>query len=65
MKKFLQILPLFLIISLFGQNVSDYQYIYVPQKFNDFEQNKYGLNDLLQAKLKQKRFIILNENKTE
>ena len=65
MKKFLNISALFLMALVYGQNVSDYQYIYVPEKFNDFDQNKYGLNDLLQTKLKQKKFIILTQNKTE
>lgn len=63
MKKILQISTLLLITFFYGQQVSDYQYIYIPEKFNDQEVNKYGLNDLLQLKLKQKKFTIITESK--
>ena len=63
MKKILQISTLLFISFFYGQRVADYQYIYIPEKFNDQEVNKYGLNDLLQLKLKQKKFTILTENK--
>lgn len=63
MKKILQISTLFLLSFLYGQQVSDYQYIYVPEKFNDTEANKYGLNDLLILKLKQKKFTVITESK--
>ena len=63
MKKILQILTLLLITFFYGQQVSDYQYIYIPEKFNDQDVNKYGLNDLLQLKLKQKKFTVITESK--
>ena len=58
MKKFLQIFMLLLAAAVFSQNVTDFGYINVPQKFKDFDQNKYGLNVLLASKLKVKKFII-------
>lgn len=63
MKKILQISTLLFITFFYGQQVSDYQYIYIPEKFNDQEVNKYGLNELLQLKLKQKKFTIITESK--
>lgn len=63
MKKILQISALLLITFFYGQQVSDYQYIYIPEKFNDQDVNKYGLNDLLQLKLKQKKFTVITESK--
>lgn len=63
MKKILQISTLLLITFFYGQQVSDYQYIYIPEKFNDQDVNKYGLNDLLQLKLKQKKFKVITESK--
>lgn len=63
MKKILQISTLLLITFFYGQQVSDYQYIYIPEKFNDQEANKFGLNDLLKLKLKQKKFTVLTESK--
>ncbi len=63
MKNILSVLCLFLIYFSYGQKVSDYQYIHVPQKFQDFEPNKYGLNDLLISKLKQKKFIVISDQK--
>ena len=63
MKKILQISTLLLITFFYGQEVSNYQYIYIPEKFQDQEVNKYGLNDLLKLKLKQKNFTIRTESK--
>lgn len=63
MKKILQISTLLLISFFYGQKVSDYQYIYIPDKFDDHGANKYGLNELLQLKLKQKKFTVINESK--
>lgn len=61
MKKFLQISALFLITFFYGQQISAYQYIRVPEKFKDAKSNKYGLNILLGKKLKAKKFVILSE----
>ncbi|MDQ0476949.1 hypothetical protein [Chryseobacterium sp. MDT2-18] len=63
MKKILQIFTLLFLPFLYGQQVSDYQYIYVPEKFSDTEVNKFDLNDLLKLKLKQKKFTVITESK--
>ena len=65
MKKILTISTLFLLTFIYGQQVSDYQYIHIPEKFSDQEVNKYGLNDLLQLKLKQKKFTVITESKDQ
>ena len=63
MKKILQISTLLLITFFYGQKVSYYQYIYIPEKFNDQDVNKYGMNELLQLKLKHKKFTVITESK--
>lgn len=62
MKKILQLSSLLFITYFFGQQVSDYQYISVPEKFSDNDVNKYGLNEILQLKLKQKKYTVLAPN---
>ena len=59
MKKILQFSTLLMLPFLYAQQISDYQYIRVPEKFGDAEVNKSGLNELLQIKLKQKKFTVL------
>lgn len=50
-------------ITIFAQNaVSDYQYIYVPKKFEDFKtDNKYNLNTALAKALTSKKYQILRD----
>lgn len=62
MKKFLQLYIIFLFASLYGQNISDYQYIYIPKEFADMKANKYGLNHLLAQNLKAKKFVITDNS---
>ena len=62
MKKFLQISTILVAAAFYGQQVSEYQYIYVPETFENVKANKHGLNDLLTLKLKQKKFIIIKQN---
>lgn len=61
MKKFLQISSVFIFAAFYGQSVSNFQYILVPQKFKDEKANKYNLNALLISKLKAKNFVVFNE----
>lgn len=51
-------------ISIFGQqNISDYQYIYVPKKFADFKtDNQYKLNTALASALKAKKYQVLQDD---
>ena len=50
---------------VFGQNISDYQYIYVPAKFKDFEANQYNLNTQLKKALIDKKYTIIHEEMTD
>lgn len=62
MKKLFQIFSIFLAIALYGQKTSDYQFIVIPEKFNDIKANKYGLKDMLIKVLKVKKYTIVQEN---
>lgn len=44
-----------------AQQISDYQYVYVPKKFTEFNENQYKLNDLLASKLQAKKYVVLKE----
>lgn len=50
---------IFLFAILSGQNISDYQYIFIPKEFTNAKANKYGLSNLLAKKLKAKKYVIL------
>lgn len=45
--------------AAFGQNVSDYKYISVPEKFLTFKNNSYGLEAYLSKALKTKNYVVL------
>lgn len=47
MKKLFALAFLFFTLLFSAQNITDYEYIYVPKKFKDFEANEYNLNTLL------------------
>ena len=64
MKKFSLIFTIFFTISIFGQTVSDFRYIMIPGTFKNEKANRYDLNDLLLQKLKEKKYVVLYENKT-
>lgn len=48
-----------------AQQISDYKYIIVPNKFNDFDENQYKLNVYLKNLLKKKNYDVLSENTAE
>jgi len=55
----------FLLISfsiLNAQQVSDYKYIVVPEKFSGFDENQYQLNRYLNLQLTKKNYEILTQN---
>lgn len=61
---------LFLIFALFvlvvqAQSMADYEYIYVPKKFNGFDQNQYQLNTFLNWKLKKMGYKTIWESPLE
>jgi hypothetical protein len=51
MKKSFALAFLFFTLIFSAQNITDYEYIYVPKKFKDFEANEYNLNTLLKKTL--------------
>ena len=65
MKKFLQISSVFLVSVLYGQQISDYHYILIPDTFANSKANRYDLDKLLSAQLQAKKFIVINENSAE
>lgn len=46
----------------FGQNISDYRYIAIPQKFETFKKDQYGLDGFLAKALKGKKYTVLQGN---
>ncbi|MXV37329.1 hypothetical protein GO491_01365 [Flavobacteriaceae bacterium Ap0902] len=63
MKKIITILMLCSWIMANAQQVSDYQYISVPNKFSDFDANQFSLNNTLKILLKKRNYEPLGENK--
>lgn len=51
---------------VFGQKVSDYKYISIPDKFPSFKQdNDFGLGDFLAKALKGKKYVTLQGDKDQ
>ena len=65
MKKTLQIFTLFFVVLTYSQQISEFQYISIPLEFKDIKANKYDLNNLLAAKLKAKKYVIIKGNSPE
>ncbi|WP_228451944.1 hypothetical protein [Chryseobacterium sp. G0186] len=59
MKKLSIVLLAIASTAAFGQNVSDYKYISVPEKFQTFKNNSYGLEAYLSKALKTKNYVVL------
>lgn len=49
---------------VFGQKVSDYQYISIPSRLESFKQD-YGLSDMLAKTLKSKNYIVISSDKLQ
>ncbi|MCJ7934656.1 MAG: hypothetical protein MUW56_13775 [Chryseobacterium sp.] len=49
----------------FSQNVSDYKYVSVPEKFEAFKKDSYGLDTYLTKALKGKKYVVLPENRDQ
>lgn len=62
MKKIISLLFFFSLSMLFGQNITDYEYIYVPKKFKDFEANEYNLNTILKKALEAKKYKVIQDD---
>nr|WP_315032789.1 hypothetical protein [uncultured Chryseobacterium sp.] len=44
---------------VFGQNVSDYKYVSIPEKFDSFKKDSFGLETFLAKALKGKNYVVL------
>lgn len=62
MKKALQIFTILITALFYGQSISSFQYILIPEKFQNEKANRYDLSMLLASKLKAKNFVIIKEN---
>lgn len=62
MKKAIQFSTILLAALFYGQSVSNFKYILIPEKFKNEKANKYDLNILLASKLKAKKFSVITEN---
>lgn len=49
----------------FAQKVSDYKYIVVPNSFESFKKQNYGLSNALAKSLKAKQYIVISDNRGE
>lgn len=65
MKKIVSLSLLFCLSIMYGQKLSDYEYIYVPTKFKDFDANKYNLNTLLKKALEGKKYKVIQEEMSD
>lgn len=65
MKKISILASIFLVTAVFGQKISDYQYISVPETFKDFEKNSYGIDEALIKALKAKGYKVIHEGKDQ
>lgn len=45
--------------AIFGQKVSDYKYVLIPERFESFKGESYGLEDALVKALKNKKYVVL------
>ncbi|KMQ58709.1 hypothetical protein ACM46_22075 [Chryseobacterium angstadtii] len=63
MKKISVLAAIFLATAVFGQKISDYKYILVPETFNDFVKNSYEMDRSLIKALKSKGYTVFQEGK--
>ncbi|MCQ9641924.1 hypothetical protein MP478_21290 [Chryseobacterium sp. WG14] len=50
---------------IFGQKVSDYKYIFIPEKFESFKKDSYGLETFLAKALTGKKYVVLPANRDQ
>ncbi|AZB11749.1 hypothetical protein EG344_08050 [Chryseobacterium sp. G0162] len=51
--------------AIFGQKVSDYKYVSIPEEFKTFKGDSYGLEAALTKALKGKKYVVLSTNKDQ
>lgn len=64
MKRIPIIISTFCLTMIYGQKVSDYQYVSVPEKFTSFK-GDYGLEVFLKKSLKGKKYVIIPGDKRD
>ena len=62
MKKILHLSFFILFAAAYSQNISDYEYVSIAAKTGNFESAKYGLNGILNSKLKAGKYVIVGES---
>ena len=64
MKKILFLAAVLFISVANAQQVADYKYITIPEKFSDFEKGQYNLENYLRLLLGQKEYEVISETRT-
>lgn len=65
MKKLSTIIAAVCFTFSYAQKVSDYQYVTIAEKFSGFKNNQYKMDVLLSKTLKQKKYTVLAENRSQ
>lgn len=63
MKKLSVIISSFCVVLSYAQKVSDYKYVVVPNAFESFKKDNYGLSTFLTKNLKAKQYTVITENR--
>ncbi|WP_347218763.1 hypothetical protein [Chryseobacterium sp.] len=51
--------------AIFGQKVSDFKYVSIPENFITFKGESYGLEAVLAKALKNKKYVVLPTNRSQ
>ena len=62
MKKILQSSFIIIFAAVYGQNISNFEYVSVASKTGNLESGKYGLSGILNSKLKAAKYDIISES---
>ena len=62
MKKLLSLFLISSVVTVYGQKLADFEYVFVPKKFEK-EMNKYDLKKLLVKGLEDKKYKVIQEDK--
>jgi len=63
MKKLAVIISSLCAMLSYAQNVSDYKYVVVPNAFESFKKDNYGLSAFLTKSLQTKKYAVITENR--
>ncbi|CAD7802085.1 hypothetical protein CHRY9390_00870 [Chryseobacterium aquaeductus] len=65
MKKLITIIAAVCFAFSYGQKVSDYKYVALPEKFSGFKGDQYKLDVLLSKTLKQKQYVVVSGSRSQ